>query len=80
MSIIAPLTNSYQWLVPQVNYSDVVLGGCYQIVVGTENKEAPIRLIKCGNNIERFEVKTPDSGSNPNLTLGVLIAACMDGV
>ncbi|KAJ2997780.1 hypothetical protein HDV02_005149 [Globomyces sp. JEL0801] len=74
LPILNPTLNSYDRLQAHC------WAGVYQCI-GTENKEAPIRLIKGPKGgLERFEIKTADGTSNPYLMLGIYIAAGLDGV
>ncbi|MDO5836737.1 MAG: glutamine synthetase family protein [Methanobacterium sp.] len=74
MAITTPIPRSYRRIRPHM------WSGAYQ-VWGLNNREAAIRVIREDDGkIRHFELKTVDATSNPYLTLGVVIAAGLDGI
>lgn len=74
MAVTNPTPNSYRRIVPHG------WTGVYQSW-GLDNREAAVRVIReTTGEVKNFELKTVDASSNPYLTLGVIMAAGVDGI
>lgn len=74
-AITLPIPASYKRVV-----DGVWSGGTY-VGWGTENREAPIRLVNSASpSSRRFELRFVDGIANPHLALAAILAAGIDGI